>query len=424
MKLAGIILISVACMWVTAIAGSLETLLLTHAVSLLTGGLLLHDTQSDQHPLMGEGKKSWYRSLIEQMQSRRVMGALSFICVALAFALLSALGGGTSLEQIEATLHASYRPERAELIVGDGSILGVAAVILLFVGCAPQFGVFPLHGVMMNGFDTAPAGVAGFASIQQRAQSAMILWKVAVVTLSGFESTVLLMCIVFGVSSCVAGAILACRSESLRSFAGNLWMTWGGLALISVATGHTTVPPADSQIAWQLPTGMETAVFSLLISSVAIAMLLACDRWLTLDKRPVDFAEDVTGLGHQHGLIAAAMTCSLLTLCAIPPLPGFWCVLFLTGNAFLPGVESMEGAALIPDASVLLATVLMLVSLVILASRSVRIMSLMFHHEPIRRFQILRERTSAGISLAVVGLLLWAGINVGTVLALIHELPL
>ena len=30
-------------------------------------------------------------------------------------------------------------------------------------------------------------------------------------------------------------------------------------------------------------------------------------------------------------------------------MPGFWCVTFIAGNAFLPGVESAEGPSLVPD---------------------------------------------------------------------------
>ena len=153
-------------------------------------------------------------------------------------------------------------------------------------------------------------------------------------------------------------------------------------------------------------------------------MLLTCDCWLTLENRGVDFAEDVTGLGKRHSAMAAAIGCALLTMCAIPPLPGFWCAVFITGNAFLPGVESTQGPSLVPDASILAAVVLLLLSLLVLSARAVHFLSLLFLHEPIRRFEIAGRSIPALLSLTAVGLLLWAGLNVGTLFAWLHQLPL
>ena len=424
MQFAGLILISAACPVITAMAGSLETMLLAHAVSLLACGLLLQESRPNAPTQIEDVKQTRYRLLHGQMQSRRTVGALSFVCVALAFALLTGLAGSSSLESIEATLRASYRPELADLIVGDGSIVGVAAAVLLFVGCAAQFGLFPMHGILMNGFETAPSGIAGITAVLQRLQVAIILWKVAAVAMSGFEAPVQLLCLVFGTASCLSGAVLVRRSESLRSLAGNFWLTWGGVALVAAATELMTKHPASPGIVWQFPTGMETAAFSMLISGVAVGMLLACERWLALENRSVDFVEDATGLGQQHGLVAFATSCSLLTLCAIPPLPGFWCVTFIAGNAFLPGVESTEGPSLVPDASVLVALGLLFVSLAIVATKSTRLLSLMFHHEPIRRFELRRRGMSVGVSMVVACVLLWAGMNAGTMLAWLHELSL
>ena len=423
-QLTGLILIVAACPVITAMAGSLETLLLAHAVSLLAGGLLLQETRTDHQTRSEVVRQSHFVVLHEQLQSRRTMGVLSFVCVALAFTLLFSLGGSSSLESIEATLRESYRPARAELIVGDGSILGVAAVVLLFVGVATQFGLFPMHGVLMNSFDTAPATIAGLSAVLQRCQAAIVLWKVASVAMPGFESTTHLLCLVFGTSSCVGGAILVCRSESLRSLVSTFWITWGGVTLVAAATGVMARHPTGPEASWQFPTGIETAAFAMLISSVALGMLVACDRWLALDDRSIDFVEDVTGLGQQHGLIAFSMTCSLLTLCGIPPLPGFWCASFVVGNSFLPGIESTEGPSLIPDPSVLVAASLLLVSLLVLTARTVSMLSLMFHHEPIRRFNVRSKRTAAGISVIVAAVLLWMGIDAGTMLAWLHALLL
>jgi formate hydrogenlyase subunit 3/multisubunit Na+/H+ antiporter MnhD subunit len=405
-------------------AESLETVLLAHAASLLATARLCWESRWRKQSIDNDAHRNRIRGFLEQLQSRQTIIVFSFFCIATAMALLGALGGSSSLETLRATLQESYRPERADLLVGDGSILGITAIALLFVGSAATFGLFPMHGTVQNSFESSPVGVAGTTAILQRLQAVIVVWKIAVTSMPGFESTLQLMCVVFGAASCVSGSILACRSESLRSFTGNLWMAWGGIVLIAVASGLAVEVPADAQTVWQLPSGLETAAFALVISSIAVGMLLAAERWLSTSERPVDFAEDLTGLGQQHGLIAFAIACSLLTLSAVPPMPGFWCAAFIAGNAFMPGVESAQGAALVPDAAVLAAAAIVLISLLIVSARSVQFLSLMFHHEPIRRFSIPDHKVRAAVSVAVAGLLFWAGLNAGTVLGWFHKLPL
>ncbi|NQV24827.1 MAG: hypothetical protein HQ518_10710 [Rhodopirellula sp.] len=405
-------------------ADSLETVFLASAASLLGAGNLLREDRSARRSNEAEVERSRVQLLAGQLQSRRTVGFFSGFCVATAFVFLGSLAGSSSLETIRTTLQESYRPERADLLVGDGSVLGVTAIVLLFAGCASAFGLFPMHGVVLNGFESSHASIAATTAVLQRFQASIVLWKVTVVAMPGFESTIQLMCIVFGTASCLSGSILACRGESLRGLAGNLWMTWGGVVLVAAATGMTSQPPAVSETLWQFPSGLATALFSLLISSFAMCLLLTCERWLFSGAQSADFPEDVTGLGRQHGVVAFAVGCSLLTLSVVPPLPGFWCAVFITGNAFLPGVESAEGAALIPEASVLTALLLLLISMLIVAARSVHFLSLMFHHEPIRRFDIRDGKFPAIASLTIAGVLLWIGINVGTALTWFHRLLL
>lgn len=391
------------------------------ATSHLAGGLLFCRFRPDQKGSDEAALLMRKQRRTDQLSSGQVVGVLSILCVVSAFALLRGLADSSSLELIQTTLQGSYQPNRLELIVGEGSILGVTTVVLLFAGCASQFGLFPLHGVLLNGFESSPAGVVFVTAVVQRLQAAVILWKVLIVAMPGFESTVQLMCVVYGITSSLCGAALTCRSESLRGLAGNFWMTWGGVALIAVAAGMATEPRAATDSAWHLPGGVENAAFSMVLSVIAIAMLLACDQWLATENRDVEFFDDLTGLGQLHRLISLAVGCSLLTLCAIPPLPGFWCVAFVVGTAFLPGAESTQGASLVPDVLIVVSAALVLISMMALASRSVSLLSLMFHHEPIRRFQVTSQRLSASVSLIVASLLLWIGISAGTVLAWIHQ---
>ncbi len=423
LQLAGLILICAACPVITAMAGSLETVLLAFIASLLAGSVLNRERRGQQ-ARTEDANQSRFDGILAHLTSRQTTDIFSFVCVATGMALLGTLGGSSSLESIRQTLLESYRAERLDLLVGDGSILGVATAVFFFAGVAASFGLFPLHSVVQNTFDSASGGIAVITAVLQRVQAAVVLWRVVLLSMPGFESTIQLLCIVLGVSSCLAGAVLVCRSESLRGLASNLWITWGGVALVAVATGLSVESPADTQTVWQLPTGLETAAFSIIISAVAVGMLLSTERWLSSNERSIDFAEEITGLGQQEKLIALAVACALLTMSAIPPLPGFWCAAFIIGNAFQPGVESSSGATLVPDKSVLTAVVLLVIALLTLSARSVHFLSLMFHHEPIRRFKLPSKKTPAAVSLVVTSLLVWAGMNAGTVLAWLHRLPL
>lgn len=423
-QVAGMLLFCAVCPVMTAMAESLETVLLAHATSLLAAARLCRESRLQIPSIRNDVARSRSRIFLKQLQSRQTTSVFSFFCIATALILLGALGGSSSLETLRATLQESYRPERPDLLVGDGSILGIAAIVLLFVGSAATFGLFPMHGIVQNLVESSPVRVAGPTAILQRLQAAIVVWKVAITSMPGFESTLLSMCVAFGTASCAGGSIMACRSESLRSFAGNLWMVWGGVTVIAAASGLAVEGPANAQIVWQLPSGIETAAFSFVISAIAVGLLLAAERWLTMSERDVEFIEDLTGLGRQHGLIAFAIACSILTLSAIPPLPGFWCATFMAGNAFMPGVESAQGAALVPNASVLTAAIIVLISLLIVSARSVQFLSLMYHHEPIRRFSIPDHKVPAAISVAMTGVLFWVGMNAGIVLAWFHKLPL
>ena len=422
-QLAGLILICAACPVISAMAGSLETVLLAYTASILSTSSLVRERRA-QAVCASNSHQSRISGITEHPSTRQTTDIFSFLCVATGMAFLGSLVGSSSLEVIRQTLLESYRAERVDLLVGEGSILGVTAIVFLFAGVAASFGLFPLHSTVQNTFNSVPGGLAVITTVLQRVQAVVVLWRVVLSSMPGFESTIQLLCIALGVSSCIAGAILIRRSESVRGLASNLWLTWGGIALISVATGLAVETPTDHQPAWQLPTGLATAAFAISISTVAVGMLLGIERWLFKNKRPIDFAEELTGLGQHEKLLALAVACVLLTMSAIPPLPGFWCAAFIVGKAFQPGVESSSGATLVPGKSVLTAVVLLLISLSALSAQSVHFLSLMFHREPIRRFKLPDNTFPVTIILVGTSLLVWVGMNAGTVLTWLHELPL
>jgi NADH-quinone oxidoreductase subunit N len=405
-------LINVACVVLTWQAGTLVTMLIAQAACLLSAGLLLKPDELSGH--------------------RTVAAAVGFPCLLLGFALIITLTGTTDLADIETALAASYQPDRADQLAGSGSILGIIAAVLIIAGCGIQAGLFPFHLISGDLFERSPAWLAAFLALTQRAQALLIMGRVGT-AMAGFEETWQLVLLVLGVASALACAVLVSRCESLRSLSGHAWLLHGGVLAVGLAIMIAEPDSANSatsddsvaaagETAWQMLTAQETVLLLFVVGGSALCGVLACEEFLQLPDRRVDFLDDLAGLGRQSPLAAATLVIPLLTFVSVPPLPGFWALIFLTSNAFRPGHESSVSPVLVPSMLVLLALFAVIVGMLLLASRIVYVMSLVYFHEPIRRLTAsggmlpLTTAAVASILLAATGLL------PGRLLQLLHSL--
>ncbi len=400
MRIAGLMLINVACVVLTWQAGTLVTMLIAQAACLLSAALLLKPDQFSGH--------------------RAVAAAVGFPCLLLGFSLIITLTGTTDLADIESTLGASYQPERADLLAGSGSILGIMAAVLIIAGCGIQAGWFPFHLISGDLFERSPASTSAFLALTQRAQALLIVGRVGG-AMAGFEGTWQLVLLILGVASALACAVLVSRCESLRSLSGHAWLLHGGVLAVGLAimiaepgtanAGTSGDSAAADEAAWQMLNARETVLLMFVVGGSALCGLLACEEFLRLPDRRVDFLDDLAGLGRQSPLAAASLTIPLLTFVSIPPLPGFWSLVFLSANAFLPGNESSTSPVLVPSLLVLLALFAVVVGMLLLASRIVYVMSLVYFHEPVRRLTAsggmlsLTTAALASVVLATTGLL-------------------
>lgn len=405
------ILILAACTAIVAAAGSLETIAVAYACGLFAAGLATQCALQSDEPA-------------DRRQSQTLVAILSVLSLLVGSAVLLTLTGSTSLESISQMLRDSYQPDRQELVVGEGATLGGAAVVLVIAASAAPFHLFPVHGILDSAFDSTSAWRVSGVAVLLRALASVLVWRVAVVAMPGFEGFARVCCMALGAGSCLAGAVLACRSEALRRLAGSFWLAWGGVVLISLGAGIGQIVPGHDSDSWQILSGIEVALLSLIVSSVALVLLMTCEHWLALESRRISFEEDLTGLGSQHAVVAFAVCIAIFTLCGVPPMPGFWCVGLLVGTAFQPGMHAGQELSLVPDMAVLAATASVILSLVILAARAVRLCSLMFHHRPVRHISFSGKMPGLSLLLVISALLLWTGVFPGQLLAVIHSLPL
>ncbi len=118
-QLAGLILICAACPVISAMAGSLETVLLAYTASILSTSSLVRERRA-QAVCASNSHQSRISGITEHPSTRQTTDIFSFLCVATGMAFLGSLVGSSSLEVIRQTLLESYRAERVDLLVGGG----------------------------------------------------------------------------------------------------------------------------------------------------------------------------------------------------------------------------------------------------------------------------------------------------------------
>jgi NADH:ubiquinone oxidoreductase subunit 2 (subunit N) len=405
-RILALLLFSLAAFAVTCQSGNLASLLVAHAAFLI----------AISNAVRLESNRNTDRRFAPRDAYLLV---LSVLLVASGVGFLIALGGSTELDSIQRTLRGSYQPFREELTVGTASILGTVSFVLILVGVAIPFGAFPFQFGQLKLFDEQPAWLASWVAIAGRAQAFVLLWRVAVTTMPGFGPQVQTPLLVLAAASAFVGACLACRSTSLRELAGNCWLVHGGLLLHCVATGAGQVSMVRDDPRWQLPPALETGVLIFACSSVALIVLLLVESSLALPDRRLEFDEDLAGLVRQRPSTGGALAAALAAFCAVPPLASFWGVLYLAAGSFVPQYEAADFDILVPNATVLIVAAILILSLLILASRIVRLFSLMMFDEPLRQ-----HCPAGGVGLIVAGVLaaslLFGGLLPGSLLRAIH----
>ena len=387
-----ILLISLAaCSGLSWSATTLDALVILSGVSLAATGLVVCESSD------GESTRA---------ADLRV-AAVSFACLICGAAFLLALTGTTSLAEISETLSANYQPERTDLLTGRASMLGIVASILVLAGSALPIGLFTFQFSQSAFFDKANGWLALAMVSLLRLQGLGVLVRVLAAASIGCENSVQVVTGISGAATCLAGAALLCRVESLRMIATHLWLVFGGLAVVAYSVGVTQPDVSPAQSIAGLPTKATLVLVVTAIGIVVCASLLALEARLTREGRRLAHFEELTGLGRQAPGTAFLFAATLLSALPVPPLPLFSTLLAIAGSAFVPGVSPNGRQQELPGTMPLLVLAATGLAWLLIAARLIQPLSQMFHHEPLGRFQPASSRWPLIVSgVCVVALVL------------------
>lgn len=382
------------CVLLSWSAETLDALLILTAVTLAAFSLLLREFSDEQTTVTPDFR----------------LASISYVWLLCGAAFLLALTGTTSLSGIRETLTANYQPQRSDLLAGRASILGVAATILVLGGTALPIGLFPFHFSQTSLFDKAPGWQAIVPLLLLRLQGLGLLFRILEAASVGSEDVAQIVTGISGAATCLAGAALLCRAESLRAIAGHLWLTFGGLAVVAYSIGVTSPAGSPAHSVAGIPAGTTAALGVTTLGILICISLLALDAQLTRDGRRPNHFDELIGLGRQAPVTAFLLATTLLSSLPIPPLPLFWALLVISGSAFAPGIApdgtQQELAGVVP----LLTLAVTAVALLLIAARLIQPLSLMFHREPLRRFEPAVSQSPIVIATVCVALLILAGL--------------
>jgi NADH:ubiquinone oxidoreductase subunit 2 (subunit N) len=367
-----ILLISLAgCAGLSWSAGTLDALVFLSGISLAAAGLLVCECADGESSRAADVR----------------VAAVCFAVLLCGAVFLLALTGTPSLAEISETLGANYQPERSDLLVGRASMLGVVASILVLAGAALPIGLFPFQFSQSEFLDKANGWLALATLSLLRVQGLGLLVRMLDAASIGCENSVQVVTGISGAATCLAGATLLCRVESLRMIAAHLWLIFGGLAVVAYSVGMPQPNVSPAQSIAGLPAATTLALMVTAIGLVVCASLLALEARLTREgRRPTHF-EELIGLGRQAPGTAFLLTATLMAALPVPPLPLFPTLLAIAGSAFVPGASPDGRQQELPGAMPLLVLATTGLAWLLIGARLIQPVSQMFHHEPLGRFQ-------------------------------------
>ena len=245
---------------------------------------------------------------------------VSSLLFLLGITLIYGLTASTNVPEIRAVLSGSYAPADVSRTIGRGSILGVAAVVLVFAGLGWRLAVVPFQfGIAeMWGRDWRSALLAATVG---RAAAFVVLARLVVAALPGFEEPArLIAALLAGLTFVVAG-IRALSRTDVRIVLADLVVLQGGFLLVGIAAAlaGASGEPGPSAVSPGLAAGFAALAVSSAATVGAVSVLL----WHGGDSS-LQTTDDLAGLARTSPAAAACLGVTLLALAGVPPLIGFW----------------------------------------------------------------------------------------------------
>lgn len=338
-------------------------------------------------------------------------GVVSSLALWFGFALLAASAGTTDIAGIAANLAYAARASSEPAGAVSESPLILLAIGMIFIAAALRMAAVPFHFGLADVLDRVGFAEGGWLSAAPRLAGWIVLARVALAALPGYETECLMLAGVLAAATMIGAGVLAVAQTRLRPLLGYAAMGQGGLALagLAAAFAEARVAPPGVPLRAAILGGFHASLFHLggflLMAGGLAAILCYFDRV----RRPIEHVEDLAGWTRDEPLAGTCGAVLLVGLAGLPLLPGFWARLFLASSLLSvePEWPGDWSGAFQPGLLVLAAAVL--VGSVLLAGAYLRVAAALVFERP-----LARPRPAGGqpaLAAGILATLLAAGIG-------------
>ncbi|MEX1097496.1 MAG: proton-conducting transporter membrane subunit [Planctomycetales bacterium] len=352
-------------------------------------------------------------------------GVVSSLFLWYGFALLAGLAGTTDLSGIAEVLARNYRASAETAMAAGGSLLGVLAAGMIFVGAGLRMAAAPFHLGLPDVFARIGFAEGGWLSTGPRLVAWVVLARICLFAMPGYESVCLSLAGVLAAVTLLGAGALAVAEPRLRPLLGYAGMAQGGLALAGLAAAFAqaqSAPPGASTGAG-LPSGLQASLFHLIAFILMTGGLAALLTYFDRAQRPLEHVEDLAGWVRDEPVAGACTVLLLIGLAGLPVLPGFWGRLFLAGSLLAVEPEWLEdwSAGFHPGLLVLAGA--MIVGCVLLAAAYLRPAAALLFERPLGRPRPAGGRPALAGGILAVLLSMGIGLFPGPLLAWLEDRP-
>ncbi len=208
----------------------------------------------------------------------------------------------------------------AEMDLTGAGVLGVLAIVFVFVGLLAKLSAAPFHYWAPDAYAGAPTSSVAFVSTVPKIAGTVAMIRLVEALAPGATQLPLLLSVV-AVASMVLGNLAAYPQLDLRRLMAYSGIAHIGYVILAMATNTST--------------GLAAAVFYMVayaLPSMAVVMIAAEEG---------SAVEQLSGLADRRPWTAWALVVFLLSLVGIPPMAGFFGKLYLFTAAFSAGYRAL-----------------------------------------------------------------------------------
>lgn len=309
-----------------------------------------------------------------------LLSVLSAAVLLYGLSFIYGMTGTTNLTLIRSVLEEAYGPVNGLPSGFAPSKLGIVALVLIFAGLGFKLAAVPFHFYAPDVYQGTNSWNAGLLAVAPKIAGLIALVRVASFGMYGYEGAGQTVALILALVTMTAGNVLALLQTNVRRMLAYSGVAHAGYMLVGIAVGfwESSMGTGYSSGTFGLPGGIQSALFYVIAYSIVSAGLFAVLVFLARPGKEIEHIEDLTGLWKSHPWLAIATTVFLFSLAGIPPLPGFWGKL-----ALFSGALGVRGDLVYPNPSFVFLAVVGMLNAAVAAVYYLRIIALMFLHDPL-----------------------------------------